>query len=273
MSLMVNELNSFAAFVGNNADGRSVEVSKSGEVVLATKTASAFSRFFNTAGSRAAIAVNNNARESFVNALKIQFNVASFAELPASIKAALVGSHAKSAEEDFGFDAEGRVKSGKPLTARRISAVLNAVNEYNNQMKTAAATARVSPQIVEARMAALQPHMENLFNKITQRQEGYEMPLYAEKFHNMIRTTLFRSNIMSMIANIGNGKSYEVVRSRLVNIIGSGMGIVDGYWNKVVKLDDGRLTAGSVGRERLATKIINELINEFNAANPDLAIR
>lgn len=126
-----NELQQFFDFAARATRvDQAAEVTVGGDVRAASKTASAFARCFSSsANTKDAIDINNRVREAFVNALKNQFNVEDFTSLPKTVKDALVGSHASSAEEDFGFNADGRVMSGKPLTARRIKSVMTALQE------------------------------------------------------------------------------------------------------------------------------------------------
>lgn len=275
MSMMINDLRNFDNFVGNVADNRKVEISNDGRITLATKTASAISRMFAiTENARTAIENNNRVREAFVSALKRQFNVQNFSDLPTTVKAALVGSHAKTADGDFGFDAQGHVTSGKPLTARRISAVLNAVKEINNQAEVAVSPIEVNPQVVEARKSALKPFLDKLFVKITTKQDGFAVPLWGESFHNLVRNSL-DVKVKSMFANIGNGEinSLKDVIGRLKMLIGGGMGVMDRYWlGKPYPTVDNVLSPGQIGRDQFIEKLIDELINEFNAANPELKI-
>lgn len=275
MSMMISDLQNFERFVGNRADDRKVEISQGGRITLATKTASAISRMFAiTENARTAIENNNRVRDAFVSALKRQFNVQNFSDLPTTVKAALVGSHAKTADGDFGFDAQGHVTSGKPLTARRISAVLNAVREINNQTEAAVSPIKINSQIIEDRKAALNPFIDKLFNKITTKQDGFAVPLWGERFHNLVRNSL-DVKVKSMFANIGNGESNSLknVIGRLRTFIGSGMGVMDRYWlGEPYTTVDNVLSPGQIGRDRFVDKIINELIDEFNAANPDLKL-
>lgn len=67
---------------------------------------------------------NNKVRQILVNSLKVQFGVDDVLALPDSVKSALkIGSW----RDDFKFDHDGNVTSGRPLTARRIKAVITAV--------------------------------------------------------------------------------------------------------------------------------------------------
>lgn len=128
-----NELQNFFNFaVQARKSGQAAEATQGGEVRAASRTACALSRSISSsADTQAAININNHVRETFVNALKKQFNVEDFTSLPQAVKDALVGSHASTAEEDFGFNEDGHVTSGKPLTARRIKAVMVAINRAN----------------------------------------------------------------------------------------------------------------------------------------------
>ena len=132
MAIGINsELQNFFNFASRAAStGLAAEVTQDGRVRAASKTACALSRLLSCGtDTQEAIDINNHVRETFVNALKRQFNVEDFTSLPRPVKDALVGSHAATAEEDFGFNAEGHVTSGKPLTARRITAVMMAIRK------------------------------------------------------------------------------------------------------------------------------------------------
>jgi len=84
--------------------------------------------------ARGAIKDNNEVRDMLVRALKAEYRVNGLAELPKKVRAALVGSFARTAEQDFQFDANGKTDSGKPLTRRRIKAVLNAVKADHDEV-------------------------------------------------------------------------------------------------------------------------------------------
>lgn len=114
-----NDLQNFLAFAEKANADQTAGMTQNGSVGNAQKTAGAVSRFFHaTENSRAAVETNNRVREALVNALKRQFNVLDFTALPDTVKTALIGTHAKTADGDFAFDTNGRVTSGKPFTAR-----------------------------------------------------------------------------------------------------------------------------------------------------------
>ena len=64
-----------------------------------------------TTNARNAIAINNDTRQAFVDALMRQFNSDTLLDLPPAVQRALVGTHAKTATGDFGFDPQGNVAS------------------------------------------------------------------------------------------------------------------------------------------------------------------
>lgn len=275
MGMMINDLQNFSHFVGKIADGRCVEMTKDGGFALAKKTASAISRMFAlTENARTAMENNNRVREAFVDALKRQFNVQDFSSLPTAVKAALVGSHAKTAEEDFGFDAQGHVTSGKPLTARRISAVLNAVEEINNQALDAVKTRKLDPQFIQSRKEALKPFIDKLFDKITKTQDGFEVPLISARGVAAARSVL-DVYVTNKLAKIGAGfdNSLENIIGQIRTKICTGIDpAMDRYWSSYYTTANNNPTPGANGRERFVDKLMNELINEFNAANPDLKL-
>ena len=79
-------------------------------------------------------AANNAVRRNFAAALTGAFGVKSLEDLPANVRSALNIS-------DFKLDKEGNITSTRPLTARRVRAVMSAIQE---------ATAKAAPNREEA---------------------------------------------------------------------------------------------------------------------------
>lgn len=77
-------------------------------------------------------AANNAVRRNFAAALTGAFGVKSLEDLPANVRSALNIS-------DFKLDKEGNITSTRPLTARRVRAVMSAIQE---------ATAKAAPNLL-----------------------------------------------------------------------------------------------------------------------------
>jgi len=77
---------------------------------------------------------NNKVRNRLVRALTAEYQVKDLSALPRKVRAALVGRGAVTAAQDFQFDANGNSTSGKPLTRRRITAVLKAVTADHDEV-------------------------------------------------------------------------------------------------------------------------------------------
>lgn len=126
-------LQRYQAATTNMADDQIVQYGADDQLGNGTRTAGAFRRAFGiTQGAKSAIAANNRVRQDFLDAVKACCGCDGkpFAELPPEVLAAFKGTHASSAADDLGLNEAGRVASGKPLTARRIRAVLSAVQTY-----------------------------------------------------------------------------------------------------------------------------------------------
>ena len=170
------DLRNFANFANAAAANTCVQMTRGGKVQEARHTAGAVARFFHaTENARNAIAINNDTRQAFVDALMRQFNADTLLDLPPAVQRALVGTHAKTLTGDFNFDPQGNVTSGRPLTARRIRAVMAAIEQV--QAAKAANPAPVTPATVEARRATLAPHLEALAQKLLVPPAGYKLPI------------------------------------------------------------------------------------------------
>jgi len=123
------DLQSFQSFVEiASSPDQAAGVDEDGAIGNAKTTASwrARTRRSSTEAIEA-VGINNEVRQRLVTALERQFKVSSFGELPKEVRKALVGRGAVTATQDFKFDKDGNVTSGRPLTARRITAVVMAL--------------------------------------------------------------------------------------------------------------------------------------------------
>lgn len=269
-----NDLRNFMNFANAADAGTCAEMRGNGSVGDAANKAGALARFFGaTQNARAAADLNNRTRQALVDALKRQFNAESFANLPDAVKNALVGTHASTADGDFAFDANGRVTSGKPLTARRIRAVMTAIEGL--QTARAANAAPVSAETVQARRAALAPHLEAFARKLAVAPAGYKVPIVMDRFAGVALQVFTSPTAVNLLAGVGSaaGKTLEVAREKLLKQVDR-CGVLPEYWNGGTRPDDDRdPTPGTVGRERVVEGLVNELIRDFNAAHPELALR
>ncbi len=273
MSIQINDdLSAFKAFTikAGNLD-TVAEISRTSKVVSSTHTAGALSRAFAvTSGAQAAKAANNHARQMLVNALKRQFNAESFAALPEAVKAALRGTHASTAEEDFAFAAgTDTVTSGKPLTARRIRAVLTAIEN----LPPAAHPNRgmVTEEMITQRQAALGPHLATLLGKLTTPPASWALPMVAPRFRSVAETAL-NGPLKKTLSQIGTGKTTIESARHAFALLSGAMGVIPIYWSQVRIDDNGNPTPGMAERIRLYEQFFNELVTAFNAENPDLAL-
>ena len=271
------DLRNFADFANKANVNTCVEMTRGGMVQAARHTAGATARFFHvTANARSAVEINNVTRQAFVEALKRQFNAKYMRDLPPAVQRALIGTHAKTTAGDFNFDAQGNVTGGRPLTARRIRAVMSAIE----QVQTAAAANRapVTEATVEARRAALAPFLENLARKIVSVPQGHHVAIIMDRWADIARQNITGNAFANRLARIGTdaANTLEIVREKFKLLVGS-CGVLPDYWvtRRPITLDDGTpfTTPGLVERERLEEALFNELIREFNAQNPELAIR
>lgn len=278
MNITVNsDLQNFLKYAEKAAAGQAVEMGRGGEVAGAQATAGFLGRLFHvTSGARTAIDTNNRTRELFVEALKRQFNATDFDALPDAVKAALTGSHACHADGDFAFDAQGRATSGKPLTARRVMAVMTAIDGI--QKAERANPAPVAPATVDARRTALAGHIEALLGKLTTAPRGHHVPVVTARFASAARTVLTREAFLDNLAKIGTGAKNTMAKAReyfMARI--ASCGVFSDYWvyQDSMTLENGeRFTApGKVGRDRVIEGFFAELVRDFNAAHPELALR
>lgn len=126
-------LQRYQTATANMTDDQIVQYGEDGQLGNGTHDAGALSRAIGiTEGAKNAITANNRVRQDFLDAVKTCCGCDGkpFAELPPEVLAAFKGTHASSEAGDLGLNEAGRVTSGKPLTARRIRAVLSAVQTF-----------------------------------------------------------------------------------------------------------------------------------------------
>lgn len=134
-----DRLKGFATFALSKASQNQAAgmTGKGYEVGNAKVTASrcARSKKHPTAKAQNAASINNAVRDALVAGLLWEFNAKNFGDLPEQVRKALKGTYAKTAKGDFGF-VNGMSASGKPLTKRRITAVLKAVKDCEGKIKS-----------------------------------------------------------------------------------------------------------------------------------------
>lgn len=126
-------LQRYQTATANMTDDQIVQYGEDGQLGNGTHDAGALSRAIGiTEDAKNAITANNRVRQDFLDAVKTCCGCDGkpFAELPPEVLAAFKGTHASSEAGDLGLNEAGRVTSGKPLTARRIRAVLSAVQAF-----------------------------------------------------------------------------------------------------------------------------------------------
>lgn len=270
-----NDLQNFLAFAKKANADQTAGMTQNGSVGNAEKSAGAVSRFFHaTENSRAAVETNNHVREALVNALKRQFNVLDFTALPDTVKTALIGTHAKTADGDFAFDTNGRVTSGKPLTARRILAVMTAIEGIQKSKAEALQNVPVTEATVNARRDALAPYLDRLAQKVLAVPAGFKVPILSERFAVPLKETLKR-HFKGFLAEVGTNKKKTLEMAlRKFNFFVEGSGVIPMYWmGGIYADDDGDPKPGQVGRARVLEDFLNELVREFNADHPELALQ
>ncbi len=273
MSIRINDdLTAFQIFAANAGNLDTVaEMKRSGDVVAAKTTASALSRKFSvTANAQAAKALNNNTRQILVDALKRQFNVTRFDNLPEAVRTALRGTHASTGAEDFGFAANtDTVTSGKPLTARRIRAVMTAVKELMpNEDRP---RIEVTPEIIRQRQVELEPFLNELHRKLTTPIQPWGVAIVEGRNVN-VATKVVHGNIKRLLAKIGKSDYPRSKARRDFVILSEAMGVVPLYWVNAKKDNNGNPAPGKAVRNRYYEQFFNELVNDFNAVHPELAL-
>lgn len=273
MSFKINaDLSAFSTFAANASNPDAIaEMKRSGNVVAAETTASAFSRkFSNSANTQAAKTLNNNTRQILVDALKRQFNVARFNDLPEAVRTALRGTHASTDAEDFGFaGGDDTVTSGKPLTARRIRAVITAVKEVMPNEDHP--RIEVTTDIITRRETALEPFLNELHRKLTTPVQPWGVAIVGSRYVN-VATKVVHGNIKRLLAQTGKSDYPRSKARRDFVILSDAMGVVPDYWNHAKKDNNGNPTPGLAVRNRYYEQFFNELVNDFNAAHPELAL-
>lgn len=272
MSFKINaDLSAFSTFAANAGNLDAIaEMKRSGDVIAAKTTASAFSRkFSNSANTQAAKTLNNNTRQILVNALKRQFNVMRFEDLPEAVRTALRGTHASTDAEDFGFAGDDTVTSGKPLTARRIQAVITAVKEVMpNEDRP---HIEVTTDIITRRETALEPFLNELHRKLTTPVQPWGVAIVEGRNVN-VATEVVHGNIKRLLAKIGKSNYPRSKARRDFVTLSDAMGVVPLYWVNATKDNNGNPAPGLAVRNRYYEQFFNELVNDFNAAHPELAL-
>jgi len=183
------DLQSFQSFVEiASSPDQAAGVDEDGAIGNAKTTASwrARTRRSSTEAIEA-VGINNEVRQRLVTALERQFKVSSFGELPKEVRKALVGRGAVTATQDFKFDKDGNVTSGRPLTARRISAVLKAATDKINETVSKALTDKVLDAITDAAMK-LYPKPFKDYRCCKMAKTGYEF--FKEAVRSFISTRI-----------------------------------------------------------------------------------
>lgn len=300
------DLTAFKTYVKNvnNSADQSVQIDRYGNVGKATNTASAVSRFFAfTDNAQAAKMINLNVRTAFLDALKRQFNVKEYGNLPDYIKDALVGTHADTWDEDFNIK-DGVVQSTKPLTVRRIRAVFAAIEAHAakptiieaNAAKPTALEEHVGEpvanfqkvinpilletdpnkvvQIVKARMEKLAICFDELAEKLTN-----DIPDPVDKMfkhssvypkRNLGTAKYGLQRLISRFARVGvanpeTGKreTLNYAKDWLRKILSGGLGLVLGYWNGGAETKT-VVYRGKEMQNRAAFKqLVDDLVNDF----------
>lgn len=274
MSIRINDdLRAFSTFATQQKDNLDAvaEMSRSGKVNVANTKASALSRMISVStNAQTAKTLNNNTRQMLVDALKRQFNAGSFNDLPEAVKAALKGTHASTGAEDFAFAAgTDTVTSGKPLTARRIQAVMTAVkelmpNEDHSRIE-------VTPEVVRQREAELEPFLTELHRKLTTPVQPWGVAI-VEGRNVAVADKVVHGNIKNLLSKIGKpGYPRSKARHDFV-ILSEAMGVIPMYWVKVTKDNNDNPTPGKAVRNRYYEQFFNELVKDFNAAHPEHAL-
>lgn len=104
---------------------------------------------------------------------------------------------------------------------------------------------------------------------------GYKIPIVLDRFAPAARTAFTSTAVLDLLARTGSatGKTLEEVRAKLQRQIDK-CGVLPQYWLGAPRPDDvGDPTPGEAGRERAVENFINEMISDFNAAHPELALR
>ena len=289
----------FADNAGSVGANKAVEIN--GRVIQpAETTACAFRRtFFPWASSvKKAININNNVRQAFLDSLIDQFcnpGERTYEHLPDYIKDALVGSNAKTGSEDFGLDLNGKVTSGKPLTARRIRAVMTAI-ENNNTYTRRPVKLREKSDLPEAREITFSTEAEQ---KEFIKKRGKALETFFTRFENEL---MDKNKDFMDVLNVLEDSRKEFQKAEGFNFYGQilkgnmffnnkslakvgtpgGPTLADARKNFCKKAEFyGRVntnwlkTHGSIDqwntmRDTMFGHLFDDLIRDFNTENPDL---
>ena len=132
----------FKGFTENLEEGVQVQIGDNRHLIVADRTASQLSRALKTRSSAEARAANNEVRTALLKAVLVKCNVDSFAALPPSVRAQFSGTkeHYTGLGSDMALEGEGvhaHATSGRPLSVRRITAIVNATTEYAKKLRKA----------------------------------------------------------------------------------------------------------------------------------------
>lgn len=287
------DLRNFSAFAQMDVGGdQAAEFTRTGAVRNASVTAGFLSRHFAvTDGGRQAAEINRRTRAAFLGALMRQFNAAGYGGLPDEIKAALVGSHASTGDEDFALDANGVVHSNKPLTARRIRAVMTAIQQLqdkeNEQVQGGVGRpAPVSPETVQRRREALGAAFEAFAVKLTEDLDDPRDPAVKHEFvfppRYITGVKAAYRGLVNDFAKVGSidpstGKPHSLAeaKQKFKRLLASGAGgVVHGYWNGSDRtiVYGGDRVSNRVAYKRLVEDLVDGFLRAFNAENPELKL-
>ena len=287
------DLRNFSAFAQMNvADDQAAEFTRTGAVRNASVTAGFLSRHFAvTDDGRRAAEINRQTRAAFLGALMRQYNADAFGGLPDEIKDALVGTHASTGDEDFALDAAGVVHSNKPLTARRIRAVMTAIQQLQDKENApvqggANPVEPVSPETVQRRREALGAAFEAFAVKLTEDLDDPRDPavkhehVFPPRYLPMLKAA-YRglvndfAKVGSLDPSTGKPHSFAKAKEKFTRLLLNGAGgVVHGYWNGSDRtiVYNGERVSNRVAFKRAAEDLVAGFLRAFNAENPELKI-
>lgn len=276
-------LEAFRAFAHSDAADNQAAMMSRGYVVNAKWTASWGSRLVHcTDNAKSAIEENNRVRNALVDSLKAQFGVDTFANLPARVRAALQGSHASTAEGDFGFNAQFKATSGKPLTKRRITAVLNAVEqELGDGARLPRRAEATTPDQIKARQENANEIVDFLIDRFTYSSEKQPEPVLNARYISVARTQL-KAFVTDHLAFMGDGAlkyggkpahTRAALFRKITTQTGAMFGALSMHWiGQQRKVDDnGVLIGGKDFFEAYVRKVFLEAMLAYNARHADSA--
>ena len=132
----------------------------------------------------------------------------------------------------------------------------------------------VANATVTARHDALAPYLERLAQKVLSVPAGFKIPILDARFAVPLKETLNRG-VKDCLAEVGTNekKTLEMAHKKFHLYMGS-CGVIPLYWmGGTCADDDGDPKPGQVGRARVLDNFLNELVREFNADHPELALQ